>query len=140
MDDLDCEGREGEEPLVGVPLTHFVQGRSPLNPFPGARPRRKVPDNLQEPNNRRGHSSRRSEEPQIYRNLQLMFFSLLSERSGPKTQMKEFSVEALMTGSYNPLISPPACLQSFIWAPVVECSVIDSSMVGSIRTHPSPPE
>lgn len=52
QDQLDWEGAEDEEPLIGVTLTHFVQGRSPLNPFPGARPRRKVPDNLQEPSNR----------------------------------------------------------------------------------------
>lgn len=29
-----------------VRLTHFVQGRSPLNPFPEGPPQRKVPENL----------------------------------------------------------------------------------------------
>lgn len=40
------EGEDDEEPSIRVTLTHFVQGRSPLNPFPEARPQRKVPDNL----------------------------------------------------------------------------------------------
>lgn len=41
-----AEGEDEEEPSIRVTLTHFVQGRSPLNPFPEARPPRKVPDNL----------------------------------------------------------------------------------------------
>lgn len=40
------QGDDDKEPSVRVALTHFVRGRSPPNPFPEARPQRKVPDNL----------------------------------------------------------------------------------------------
>lgn len=38
---------DGDEEPIGGTLTHFARGRSPPNPFPEARPRRKVPGNLQ---------------------------------------------------------------------------------------------
>lgn len=119
-----CEGEEDEEPLIAVTLTHFVQGRSPLNPFPEALPQRKVPDNLHERNNRQGHSSRhafsagaipgerspKSTDLQERKLLQLMLFSYLG---GPKTQIKKFVIEAMIAASSNPPISASACTVSY---------------------------
>lgn len=38
--------QDNEESFNKVRLTHFVQGRSPLNPFLEGPPQRKVPENL----------------------------------------------------------------------------------------------